>query len=165
MAQTVIFTIDVDPNLVPDGDLEPLLLALEDFSPVLDSFAQTLAAGEKAGFTSQGAGYGLLWASPAASTLRQHEQRGTAFMLRSGNLAGSIGEAVNLSADAVQVGIDERQAPYADFLQSGTRRMPGRVLVAVTDDMIDAMMQTLREYLADATGGDMSGIDIVATAM
>lgn len=160
---TTIYTISVNPDLIPDQDLAPLLEALQDFEPVLDEFAEQLTAGEKAGFASQGAAYGSAWAALAPSTVRDRFRQGygpNAPLVRTGNLADSIGESVNLTPDSVQVGVDAGEVPYANYLQSGTSRMPARLLVAVSDDMIDDMMQTLRAYLAAATGGGLDGITI-----
>lgn len=162
---TTIFSISVDPNLIADEDLGPLLEALQDFAPVLDDFARTLTAGEKAGFASQGAFYGEEWAPLAPATVKDRLRKGygpNAPLVRTGALADSIGEAVSLTPDSVQVGVDTAAVPYASFLQGGTAKMAARVLVAVTDDMIDDMMQALRAYLAGATGGSLEGITITA---
>ncbi len=161
--QTTIFSIQVDPNLIPDGELAPLLEALQDFEPVLEDFGRTLAAGEQQGFSSQGAFYGDEWAGLAPSTVKERFRQGygpNAPLVRTGKLADSIGQTINLTPDSVQVGVDTADVPYANYLQGGTARMPARVLVAVTDDMIDEMTQTLREFLANATGGDLEGITI-----
>ena len=163
--QTSIFSIQVDPNLIPDEDLAPLLAALQDFEPVLEDFGRTIAGGEKAAFASQGGEYGQEWAALAPSTVLDRFRHGfgpNQPLVRTGALASSIGEAVSLTPDSVQVGIDTGAVPYAGYLQGGTRKMPARLLVALTDDMIDQMMQTLRAYLAGVTGGDLSGITITA---
>jgi len=161
--QTTIFSIQVDPNLIPDGELAPLLEALQDFEPVLEDFGRTLAAGEQQGFASQGAFYGDEWAGLAPNTVKERFREGygpNAPLVRTGNLADAIGQTINLTPDSVQVGVDAADVPYANYLQSGTARMPARILMAVTDDMIDEMAQTLREFLANATGGNMEGITI-----
>ncbi len=161
--QTSIFVISVDPNIIPDEDLAPLLVALQDFEPVLEDFGRTLAEGEKAGFASQGGTYGSEWSPLASSTVLDRFRRGygpNQPLVRTGALADAVGETVSLTPDSVQVGVDTAAVPYASFLQGGTTRMPARVLVALTDDMIDQMMQTLRAYLAAATGGDLAGITI-----
>lgn len=164
MAQTVMFTIQVDPALIPDADLSPLLDALQDFEPVLEEFIQTLQSGERAGFETQGGAFGLEWAPLADSTVKERFRRGYGPdqpLVRTGNLADHIGQAVNLTPSSVDVGIDLAQVPYAADLQSPHRpSQPPRVLVAVTDDMVDAMMQQLQQFLANATGGDSSGITI-----
>ena len=165
MPQTTIFRIEVDPNLIPDGEVAPLLAALTDFEPVLEDFGRVIAAGEKEGFASQGGSYQQPWAPLADSTVKDRFRKGygpNEMLVRSGKLADAIGESVVLSPGSVQVGVDLSEVPYAAPLQSGTARMPARVLVAVTDDMIDQMLQVLRAYLANATGGDLTGIAIVA---
>ncbi len=167
MPQDVIFTISVDPELVPDGDLQPLLEALQDFEPVLDEFEQTLKAGEKAGFATQGAAYGSPWAALAPQTVADRSRQGfggLAPLVRSGTLAGSVGQDVLVTPDSVEVGIDDAEVPYAAYQQEGRGHLPARLLVAVSEDMIDEMMLTLRQYLQDAAGGSLAGIGITAEA-
>ena len=163
MPQTLIFSIEVDPNLIPDNDLAPLLQALQDFEPVLEEWEETLQSGEKENFASQGGFFGDPWAALAPSTLRNKAQQGfpATSLVRTGRLQDAIGQAITLTPDTVSVGVDSAEVPYAAYHQTGTSRMPARVLFAITDDMADAMMNTLRSYLANATGGDMSGINIV----
>jgi phage gpG-like protein len=164
MAQTVIYRIEVDPNLIPDGEVASLLQALDDFQPVIEDFGRQISAAEKGNFASQGAGFGLPWPALSPLTLAEKQRKGypSTSLVRTGALQAAVGESVMLTPTSVQVGVDLSAVPYAAYHQTGTSRMPARVLVAVSDDMIDEMMQTLRAYLANATGGDLTGISIVA---
>ncbi|BDI29402.1 hypothetical protein CCAX7_14530 [Capsulimonas corticalis] len=162
-AQTVIFSIVVHPELIPDGDVEPLMEALAHLGPVLDDWGLVMARYQQKNFDDKGATFGYPWEELAVDTVTQKQRLGypDQDLVRKGRIASEIGETILLTPDSVTTGINIDEAPEAYFHQFG-RGVPQRILVALVDAEIDEMYEILRRYIAEATGGSLQGVEIVS---
>lgn len=159
--QTVIFSITVRPELIPDGDIAPLMEALGHLEPVLDAFATVQQEYQIRNFEDQGQTFGFPWAELAPATVQEKERLGYPEqpLVRVGRIASEIGSTIVLTEDQVTVGIDTDAAPEARYHQYGLG-VPQRILVAVVDKEVDEMLQILRNYIAGATGQALTGVEI-----
>jgi phage gpG-like protein len=166
-SQTIIYRIVVNPDMIPLADIHALLEKLSNFEPVLETMAQYAAYYQQQNFADQGVTFGDEWPPLAPSTIDEKKRLGypDTPLVRTGNLRDAIGHTIVMGTDgiSVTVGISKAQVPYAVYHDSNEprkSRLPQRVLVAVTDEEEDELMQLLKEWFADGTGQAIDGIEI-----
>ena len=162
--QTIIMSITVRPELIPDGDVAPLMEVLAHLEPVLDAFATVQQQYQIHNFEDQGQTFGFPWDDLAPATLKEKARLGypEQSLVRRGRIASEIGSTVTLTQDGVSVGINADEVPEARYAQEGLGQ-PQRILVAVTDAEAEEMYQILRAYVAAQTGQALTGVEITAT--
>ncbi len=170
---SVTFRISVDPALVPDGDVQRLLDALENFAPLLEELGDIMSEAQQENFASQGTAFGQPWAALAPSTLGEKARRGFSSepMVRTGALRDAAGQFIAVDGGegggAVETGFDLNAVPYAQYHQpsalggsnSGEGRLPTRILVSFSPQEKEQMLQAVQDYLDQQAGG-ISGVSI-----
>ena len=150
-AVSVEAQIIIDPNINTTPEkLEALQQRLADMKPVMadigDIFQQELADN----FDSQGGGS---WVSLAPSTIRRKTT--DQMLVETGALRdalttrGAAGNKFLVSNNEVVVGVYPDVLPRAWWINSGTRRMPARMIINVTD--MNRVVNALVDFLS---GGD-----------
>lgn len=160
---TQVFQIVVHPELVEGGDIGSLLEALSDFEPVLEQWAQIMEEAQAENFATEGQTFGDTWAELKYSTLRAKRRAfaSSEKLVRTGRLQDAIGQAVVMDATSVTTGINLAEVPYAAFQNSGTSRLPARVLVALTSSEVDQMMDVLQSFVTQQTGQNAEAVSVV----
>lgn len=155
----------IDPALVSPRRLRELLLLMKDFSPILQTIGETLETEIAEGFDSKGFG---TWAELSPYTKKDRERKGYGGLpdlVRTGELRAALterdapGHKFLVSANEVTVGVYGAVIPYAYWLDSGTARMPARMLVQARPETMERITQLILEWL----GGGL-GIRVVADA-
>jgi len=164
-SESVVYSIIVTPELIPDGDLAPLLELLSDLSPVLDIMGTVMSQWQIRNFDDQGATFGKPWAPVKPETQAEKDALGFGdqTLVRYGRIASEIGETVLLTRDSVTTGINLDFAPeagYHDDPGPGSHN-PQRILVALVPQEVDDMRQRLIDYISRRTGTLPQGISIV----
>ena len=152
-----VYTVVVNPDLVPPELIPGLLEALSDFQPVLlDAVATYLQEQDERSFDDQGATFGDPWDALKPATVAEKLRLGYPDQpeVQRGRLAAEVGQTVVLGANAVSVGIDPDEAPYAAAQNFGdpARNLPPRVMIALTEDMEGALQQKLEEWAQSVAG-------------
>lgn len=150
-----VFSITIDPTLVPQDAIGPLLDALNDYSPVLEMFRRTMLAYEMQNFATQGQTFGDPWRPLSSRTLAQKRAQGypSTPLVRTGALQSAIGTAVHMTAESVSVGLPDEPA-YFGYQNNW------RVMLAISPAEINELLDALRRFIAQATGGDVAGVGV-----
>lgn len=150
------FVITVDPDLqASDAVLGLLHDRLSHLQPVIDQETAVMQQAQQENYAGEGAAFAGGWAPLAPSTLAQKRRQGypERTLYRTGKLEENVGQAVEQTDDGdfigATVGIDLSVVPYAAYHQSGTSRMPARLLVAVTQEEEQEMQETLQSFFDD----------------
>ena len=143
----------ITPSLVSPERLDEMMRMARDYSPVLIDVGAVVEGALGANFRTLG--YGT-WAPLADSTLRDKRRAGHMLntpLVRTGRLydalttRGAPGHKFLVSEDSVTVGVYPDVVPYAAWLAGGTRRMPARVLVQLSDQDISDIVGLIKEWL------------------
>lgn len=136
---------------------------IEDMSPVWEQIGEDLLADFASNFADEGGVFGqgawAQWAPLAQSTIADRLRRGydagpilerTGQLRQSTTERGTPGNVFIVAANGVEVGT---LTPYAKYHQSGTRRMPKRVIVGLTPERMGwtpgtSVLDRLRTYIA-----------------
>ena len=114
--------------------------------PALNKIAQgEIDDAQKRIRTTKTSPKGVRWAAWSYETLKQRTQNGTVnrgLLYVTGLLLKSFFKRV--SNDKAEV---RNNAPYADYLQKGTRKMPARPYLGRSNDSIKRIKQVFRDYL------------------
>lgn len=135
-------SIKVDVNT---SALQQAVDQLQRPEPLLEKIGQYLVSSTQARIrTTKTSPDGSPWApwSPATSLAKQRSGQGGTLLLNSGRLFNSITHQV--SNDTVEV---NSNAPYARFLQLGTRRMPARPFLGISKDDESAIAGLVRRHI------------------
>lgn len=131
---------------------ERLIRLGTDLTEPMTAIAGHLAATSEDAFErEQDPWTGADWIDLAASTKERRAESGTwpGQKLRvTGHMAASL--VAESGRDFASVGVGQ---DYAPFLQLGTRRMPARPFLGLSDETIDNISDTLQKALRDAADG------------
>jgi hypothetical protein len=157
MSQSVTVEILVDPFLASQESIAEILLKLKDYGAILKTIGGILEEGLLEWFETRGEG---TWAALSPVTRRDKAARGFGDMpdlVRTGALKaaltqdGAFGHKFLVSQDSVTVGVLGDMIPYANWLATGTRNMPARILVNIPADTMNKVLQAITDWLG---GGD-----------
>jgi len=164
-SESVVFSIIVTPDLIPDGSLVPLLELLDDLSPVLDLMGTDMAQWQQRNFEDKGETFGQPWPELAPATLKEKRRLGfpDETLVRYGRIASEIGETMLLTSDSVTTGINLDFAPEAAFHDDPGpgSHVPQRILVALVPQEVQDLQQRLVDWISGRTGKLPQGIEIV----
>ena len=115
------------------ADLEPVLL---------DQVGTYLHKQEEQNFEDAGQTFDAPWEALRPGTVREKARLGLPQqdLVRTGRLAGALGESVSLTPGSVSVGIDPGAVPYA------AAQNARRLLVSLTPQMVDDIQKRLEEW-------------------
>lgn len=128
--------------------IEKLIDKLENPARMLDQIGQTLQASIQARIsTTKTSPNGVPFAPWSIKTALARLKKGNAsrgILYDSGTLLNAVQYQVN--GKRVEVGVDS-SAPYGVFLQNGTRHMPARPFVGISDQDREMVRVLLQSYL------------------
>jgi len=164
--QSIVFSILATPELIPDGDLVPLLDLLSDLSPVLDLIGIDMAQWQKENFESQGSVFERPWPANKAATDQEKRRLGYSgrTLVRTGDLETEVGGTMLMTSDGVTTGIGLDLAHYAAYHDDPgpSSPLPQRILVALVPAEVEGIQHRLVEFIASKTGIVPTGISIIA---
>lgn len=151
MAETIV-TISVDSS-VAEARLKALVSKAENLSDVFREFAEGFHKFQERQFASGGAEIGG-WAPLAPATVEAKLRKGypSDILVRTGVLLRSLvsGEAPysveEIEPKDMWVGTS---VPYAAFHQTGTRKMPARPLIAITEALLDEWAGLVAKHMSE----------------
>ena len=154
MSLTLHAEIVIDASEVTPESMALLRDKLDDFSPVLTDIGSLIEEGLAKNFETQG--YGS-WAALSASTQASKERGDYAGMpplVRTGDLKAALterdapGHKFIVEPNSLTVGVLGDAIPYAGYLDSGTGRMPARMLITVTPGTLEKIVQAILDWLS-----------------
>lgn len=167
--ETILFTLVIHEELLPDGDLMPLLDKLSEagIETELQELGGIISQQEQEGFASQGGVFDDEWPELAESTLAEKRCKGypETIGVRSGAMEAAIGQTIAIDGNSVMAGLDlsKFDEPYPLWFHGGTERgQPARVIAAVTPDLVDRLEEALNAWLGELADSLAGAVTIMA---
>jgi phage gpG-like protein len=135
-----------DNSEAVDRALADFQAALADEGPALQTIADDFREMIAQQFASEGRAGGTPWPPLAAATLRR-KRAGAAILFRTGALLESLrgpsgaNHVEEIGPDTLTLG---SRLPYAIFHQLGTRRMPARPIIVLSDARTERWVEIVR---------------------
>lgn len=155
--------LDVQITVTPGGDVfqrrfTRFVSELTDLAPLLHEIVDHLHDVFREQFRTEGASTGSVWAPLSESYRRWKVRRypGRGVLVRTGRLYSSLTRAGG--TDAIRKVTARRMefgtaVPYARFHQTGTRRMPARPIVRLSDANKADLTRMVHRYLVRKAAG------------
>jgi len=138
-------------STVSTAALSRIVRRLANPRPVLEELGQALKTGTQERIkTTKTSPDGTPFAPWSIATALARQKRGTVsggILFDTGKLFNSI--QYQVTGKQVEVGADE-SAPYAKYLQAGTRNMPARPFVGISERDLENVRKILRSYIQKA---------------
>jgi phage gpG-like protein len=133
------------------SDLATIAAQMKDFRPFWPGVARVFFEEQRRLFDSQGAGS---WAalSPRYAARKLREYPSTGILERTGNLRRSL--VSQMSPDSAYLPLPQQltlgtRVPYARYHATGTKHMPARPPIIVTESEVDEMATIIRDGLKE----------------
>jgi phage gpG-like protein len=136
-----------------DEALEGFQESLADQQPALAAIADDFREMIAEQFASQGGAEGTPWAPLAPSTLRRRRASpsilyATGALLRSLTEPGAAGHVAELEDQSLTLGT---RLPYALYHQTGTRRLPARPIIVLSEARAERWTEIVRREIEGST--------------
>jgi len=142
---------------------------IKDFTPALEDIYQDFLEGERKQFESEGNTGSGGWAplSPAYAAWKAQNFPGAPIMVRTGLLKESLlGNNPWSVKDIQPLGATfGTRIPYAAYHQTGTRKMPARPLVQLTEDQKTRWTKIIHRWLVEKVKQDVGDMATYHEAM
>lgn len=134
-----------------DRTLLRITQRIDDWSPAFDAIADQLAQENRAQFNSEGRHGSGGWPalSPAYRAWKEKNYPGKPILQRTGRLFKAMTErpfsTEQIGVQSMTIGVGD-EIPYAEFHQTGTKKMPRRRPLELTAVARNRMTKTMQRY-------------------